>query len=227
MPLLYPDVIKLDLRLLAERDPLDVARIVTAVGAEAERRHATVLAEGIDSEAQLEMARAAGATLGQGFMLGEPAPLPDPLPDARAPAAARRLGRRPVGPAALPARDELEAPDARAAGAGRARGGADVRPGLGARADRDAAGRARTRSHSSLRYEALRDSLGFVGVLEPGRPRGHVDRGRARAGLRRVLRRAAREGDEWCFATSYDRELVVECALLLMARLPQSPPPRR
>ena len=54
MPLLYPDVIKLDLRLLAEREPLDVARVVTAVGAEAERRHATVLAEGIDSEAQLE-----------------------------------------------------------------------------------------------------------------------------------------------------------------------------
>ena len=46
MPLLYPDVIKLDLRLLSERDPLDVARIVTAVGAEAERRHATILAEG-------------------------------------------------------------------------------------------------------------------------------------------------------------------------------------
>ena len=78
MPLLYPDVIKLDLRLLAERDPLDVARVVTAVGAEAERRHATVLAEGIDSEAQLEMARAAGATLGQGFMLGEPGAAPDP-----------------------------------------------------------------------------------------------------------------------------------------------------
>src|ERR1700712_4511058 len=80
MPLLYPDVIKLDLRLLAGPDPLDVARVVTAVGAEAERRHATVLAEGIDSESQLEMARAAGATLGQGYMLGEPGPRPNPLP---------------------------------------------------------------------------------------------------------------------------------------------------
>ena len=37
---------------------------------------------------------------------------------------------------------------------------------------------------------------------------------------------ARREGDDWLFATSYDRELVVECALLLMARLPQRPPPR-
>ena len=81
MPLLYPDVIKLDLRLLDERDPEDVARIVTAVGAEAERRHATVLAEGIDSEEQLATARAAGATLGQGYLLGEPAPLPAKLPN--------------------------------------------------------------------------------------------------------------------------------------------------
>ena len=38
MSLLYPDVIKLDLRLLRDRSRRDVARIVTAVGAEAERR---------------------------------------------------------------------------------------------------------------------------------------------------------------------------------------------
>src|SRR3954452_7430019 len=81
MPLLYPDVIKLDLRLLGERAPADVARVVTAVGAEAERRHATVLAEGIDSPERLDTARAAGATLGQGYLLGEPGPLPRPLPE--------------------------------------------------------------------------------------------------------------------------------------------------
>ena len=81
MPVLYPDVIKLDLRLLRGRAPEDVARIVTAVGAEAEQRLATVLAEGIDSEEQLATARAAGATLGQGYLLGEPAPLPAELPE--------------------------------------------------------------------------------------------------------------------------------------------------
>jgi EAL domain-containing protein (putative c-di-GMP-specific phosphodiesterase class I) len=81
MPVLYPDVIKLDLRLLDEREPEDVARIVTAVGAEAEQRLATVLAEGIDSEDHLATARAAGATLGQGYLLGTPEPLPEPLPD--------------------------------------------------------------------------------------------------------------------------------------------------
>src|SRR5829696_3951967 len=80
MSMLYPDVIKLDLRLLGERSPEDRARIVTAVGAEAERRRATVLAEGIDSDEQLAGARAFGATLGQGYLLGTPGPLPDPLP---------------------------------------------------------------------------------------------------------------------------------------------------
>ena len=46
---LYPDVIKLDLRLLDDRSLEDVARIVMAVGAEAERRHAVILA-GVDEQ---------------------------------------------------------------------------------------------------------------------------------------------------------------------------------
>ena len=81
MPLLYPDVIKLDLRRLQERRPEDIARIVGAVGAESEHRQALVLAEGIDSEEQMAAARAFGAQLGQGFLLGEPAPLPTALPE--------------------------------------------------------------------------------------------------------------------------------------------------
>ena len=40
-----------------------------------------MLAEGIDSEEQLAAARAFGAQLGQGFLLGEPAPLPGALPE--------------------------------------------------------------------------------------------------------------------------------------------------
>ena len=72
MSLLYPDVIKLDLRRLQQRSPEDIARIVGAVGAESERRQALVLVEGIDSEEQMAAARAFGAQLGQGFLLGEP-----------------------------------------------------------------------------------------------------------------------------------------------------------
>ena len=81
MSLLYPDVIKLDLRRLQQRSPEDVARIVGAVGAESERRQAIVLVEGIDSEEQLAAARAFGAQLGQGFLLGEPGPLPATMPE--------------------------------------------------------------------------------------------------------------------------------------------------
>ena len=97
MSVLYPDVIKLDLRLLSGRDAEDVARIVTAVGAEAERRHTTVLAEGIDSEEQLATARAVGATLGQGYLLGDPAALPDPLPEPGRPLRFPGSGGDPFG----------------------------------------------------------------------------------------------------------------------------------
>ena len=81
-------------------------------------------------------------------------------------------------------------------------------------------------SHSSARYEALRDALGFVGVLEPGSLEDTWTEVALGPGYGACFV-ARHDGGEWCFATSYDRELVVECALLLMARLPQSPPPRR
>src|SRR4051794_23886592 len=224
MPLLYPDVIKLDLRLLAEREPLDVARVVTAVGAEAERRHATVLAEGIDSRAQLETARAAGATLGQGFMLGEPGPLPDPLPKPGRPLRLAGSGGDPSGPLPYqrvtnwkrPTRGPLELAE-RAAAILSAQASALGPTGMLLAAP-DAL-------HASTRYEALRDSLGFVGVVEPGALEDTWTEVALGPGFG-VCFVARCEGDEWLFATSYDRELVVECALLLMARLPQPSPPR-
>ena len=97
MSLLYPDVIKLDLRRLQQRSPEDIARIVGAVGAESERRQAVVLAEGIDSEEQMAAARAFGAQLGQGFLLGEPAPLPAPMPEPGRPLRLTSSGGDPGG----------------------------------------------------------------------------------------------------------------------------------
>lgn len=73
MPLLRPDVIKLDLRLVQAQPTPAIAAIAGAVGAQAERTGATVVAEGIESEEQAQYARALGATLGQGFLLGRPA----------------------------------------------------------------------------------------------------------------------------------------------------------
>ncbi|SDM33317.1 PAS domain S-box-containing protein/diguanylate cyclase (GGDEF) domain-containing protein [Geodermatophilus siccatus] len=76
MPLLRPDVVKLDLRLVQERPGPAIAEIMNAVNAHAERTGSVVLAEGIEDEAHLAMARALGATLGQGWFFGRPGPGP-------------------------------------------------------------------------------------------------------------------------------------------------------
>jgi EAL domain-containing protein (putative c-di-GMP-specific phosphodiesterase class I) len=81
LPFIAPDIIKLDLRLIEQAPTREQARTVTAVLADSERRGALVLAEGIETLAQLEQAKSLGATLGQGWLLGRPGPLtpgPDP-----------------------------------------------------------------------------------------------------------------------------------------------------
>lgn len=74
MPLLRPDVVKLDLRLVQERPGPAIAEIMNAVNAYAESTGAFVLAEGIENGTHLTMARALGATLGQGWLFGRPGP---------------------------------------------------------------------------------------------------------------------------------------------------------
>jgi EAL domain-containing protein (putative c-di-GMP-specific phosphodiesterase class I) len=80
LPLLRPDVIKLDLRLVQDQPGRGIAEIFSAVSAEAERSGAVVLAEGIETEEHADVARSLGATLGQGWLLGRPAPLPATMP---------------------------------------------------------------------------------------------------------------------------------------------------
>ena len=72
MPLLRPDLVKLDLRLVQDRPGPAVAQIMNAVNAYAQRSGAQLLAEGIENETHLQMARALGARLGQGWMFGRP-----------------------------------------------------------------------------------------------------------------------------------------------------------
>ncbi|WP_237492095.1 EAL domain-containing protein [Modestobacter sp. L9-4] len=74
MPLLRPDVVKLDLRLVQDRPGPAIAEIMHAVNAYAESSGAVVLAEGIENEQHLATARAMGATLGQGWLFGRPGP---------------------------------------------------------------------------------------------------------------------------------------------------------
>jgi EAL domain-containing protein (putative c-di-GMP-specific phosphodiesterase class I) len=75
MPLLHPDVIKLDMAFVQQPMTRERARVVHAVAAEAERTGAIVLAEGIETEAHVALARSLGAVLGQGWHFGRPGEL--------------------------------------------------------------------------------------------------------------------------------------------------------
>ena len=75
MPYVRPDVIKLDLRLVQRHTSDEIAGVIHAVWAEAERSGAPLVAEGIETERHAETARAFGASLGQGWRYGRPAVL--------------------------------------------------------------------------------------------------------------------------------------------------------
>ena len=75
---LKPEVIKLDGTLTAGVETDEPRRsLVRSLVAFAPSVGAEVLAEGIESPAQLEALRAAGVPMGQGYLLGRPGPLPD------------------------------------------------------------------------------------------------------------------------------------------------------
>jgi hypothetical protein len=71
-----------------EQPTTEIAAIVNAVNAESERTGAVILAEGIETERQLETALAMGARLGQGWLFARPGAL-----DPSVPAAVDRLPR--------------------------------------------------------------------------------------------------------------------------------------
>ena len=73
MALLRPEVVKLDIGLVQRRPSPDIARIMNAVNAYAERTGAVLLAEGLETEEHVRVALALGATLGQGWLFGRPA----------------------------------------------------------------------------------------------------------------------------------------------------------
>ena len=76
MPLLEPDIVKLDMDVVQRPRSPGRAALVHAVNAQAERSGAMVVAEGIESAEHVEVARALGARYGQGWRFGRPAPLP-------------------------------------------------------------------------------------------------------------------------------------------------------
>lgn len=71
IPLLRPEIIKLDLRLLRSVSDIATRTVAGAVRAYAEESGAEVVAEGIETDSDLTRALVLGATLGQGWFWGK------------------------------------------------------------------------------------------------------------------------------------------------------------
>jgi EAL domain-containing protein (putative c-di-GMP-specific phosphodiesterase class I) len=111
LPVVRPDVVKLDLRLVREHGSLEIAQITNAVRAYAEDSGAAVVAEGVETERDHEVALSLGATLGQGWLYGRPGALPTelsarrdiarvaPLPDREGLTPFEVVGSRAIGSA--------------------------------------------------------------------------------------------------------------------------------
>lgn len=83
MPLVQPDVVKLDRGLLTQPGGTTTIPVIAAVLAYAERCNASILAEGIETQDEEVLARSFGAEFGQGYLYGRPGPLPESLPALR------------------------------------------------------------------------------------------------------------------------------------------------
>jgi EAL domain-containing protein (putative c-di-GMP-specific phosphodiesterase class I) len=75
LPFVHPDVVKLDMHLVHDPNRPEVAQVVNAVIAYAEQSGATILAEGIETEEHVAVARSLGASHGQGWLYGAGEPL--------------------------------------------------------------------------------------------------------------------------------------------------------
>ena len=76
VPLLRPEVVKLDLRLLRDYEDLATITVAHAVRAYAEESGAQVVAEGIETPEDRARAMVLGASLGQGWLWGAAVALP-------------------------------------------------------------------------------------------------------------------------------------------------------
>ena len=78
LPLIEPEVIKLDMSLLRDPNSAHTRAVCAVVQAEAGRTGALVIAEGIETPDDLVTARRLGARWGQGWLFGRPAAIDQP-----------------------------------------------------------------------------------------------------------------------------------------------------
>jgi hypothetical protein len=245
MPLLQPDVIKLDMRLVQQHPNADVGQIAGAVQAQTEATGAAVLAEGIEDEEHLFMAQALGATLAQGFLFGAPGPLPE---ETARPSSWVKVMPRPRQSQRTPFEVASDGRPVRV-------GNRSLLTALSVQLEEFAGGLAqdgvligafqqadRFQGTAKDRFSRLGRKLAFVAALGEGvrsEPAEFVRGGRLAPndplvhewsvvviGPHIAAALAAREtgergngGQRWEFAVTYDREEVIEIALLLLARI--------
>jgi EAL domain-containing protein (putative c-di-GMP-specific phosphodiesterase class I) len=247
LPLVAPDIIKLDMQLVRTLPNQHSASIMSAVTAHAEATGATILAEGIETDRQLVTAEAMGATFGQGWLFGRPGVLDvaesetigmaahlkpsDRVPEAGTPfelAARHSAPRRSHRRLLLEISKFLEAKASLSSDAA-------ILLSTFQHADNVGAGTLR-------RYDDLVDRLGLVGVLAndllPGLFRGRVHVGGIDASdplvdewdvvvltpdFAAMLVASTHPGDpsggEFDFVLTHDRQLVIDAALSLVTRL--------
>jgi len=76
LPLIQPDVVKLDMSLLHNYGDAILGSVADAVATERDRRDLVILAEGIENPEHLDEARVLGASLGQGWHFARPSDRP-------------------------------------------------------------------------------------------------------------------------------------------------------
>lgn len=96
LPLLRPDVVKLDMSLVHDHPSRRSGDVMNGVCAYAEQTGALIVAEGIETAAHLIAAKSLGATLAQGWLFGRPGPLPRD-PQVRRPTATLGVPARVTG----------------------------------------------------------------------------------------------------------------------------------
>lgn len=251
VPLLRPEVVKLDLGLLRTIEDPATVTVAHAVRAYAEVSGRDVVAEGVETLDDRTRAVVLGATLGQGWLWGRPAPEPRPAsvaPD-RILATAPRTQRAPRTPFGLLRPDETQpGPKDLLLSVSRGLELAAVQsrvPPVLLSAFQDVRNFGRATQH---RYRSLARQLPLVGVLGrglAGEPAPGVrgtslgpddDLGRewtvvvlgaheAVALIARIRPPDADDGGVWFdFAVTHDRARVTQAALLLLDRLgPEKP----
>ncbi|MCB2413854.1 EAL domain-containing protein [Demequina sp. TTPB684] len=83
LPLLSADVVKLDMRMLQRDSPGGFAPSLGPLLKYVEANRVTLIVTGIETAAEAKLARALGATLGQGYRFGRPEALSGPLATPR------------------------------------------------------------------------------------------------------------------------------------------------